>query len=337
MTEYFAWQKKQWTDFLSSFHSDRLAHAYFLSGAEGLGQIEFAKRMLSCLLCDLPNEQGDACGVCQSCLLLETSIHPDYCFLAPEEEGKTIKVDQVRALSQFVHQTAQISKRKFVLLAPADAMNVSASNALLKTLEEPAKNTVLVLVSSHLSRLPATVRSRCQLIPFYAPPFELAKTWLEKNHEKLNTDYSVLLKLSNGAPLRAKAMLESGELELRQALFSEWVDWQRGRFSLMDLSARWAKLSSKTILFHLTTWVADILNLLLINESSNLMNEDFSSELLEITQGLIPSQVSNYFSYLQQQQGMVSSKVSLNEQLFMEDILVNWLKTKKNREISYAR
>jgi DNA polymerase-3 subunit delta' len=84
--------------------------------------------------------------------LLKAGSHPDNFVLEPEEADKPIKVDQVRELVAFVVQTAQLGGRKVVLIEPVEAMNINASNALLKSLEEPSGDTVLLLVSHQPSR-----------------------------------------------------------------------------------------------------------------------------------------------------------------------------------------
>lgn len=111
-----------------------------------------AERLMARLLCQQP--QGlDACGGCKACMLLKAGSHPDNFVLEPEEADKPIKVDQVRELVAFVVQTAQLGGRKVVLIEPVEAMNVNASNALLKSLEEPSGDTVLLLVTHQPSRL----------------------------------------------------------------------------------------------------------------------------------------------------------------------------------------
>jgi DNA polymerase-3 subunit delta' len=110
--------------------------------------------------------------------LLKAGSHPDNFVLEPEEADKPIKVDQVRELVAFVVQTAQLGGRKVVLIEPVEAMNVNASNALLKSLEEPSGDTVLLLVSHQPSRLLPTIKSRCQQVACPQPSLAQSQAWL---------------------------------------------------------------------------------------------------------------------------------------------------------------
>ncbi|HBB79504.1 MAG TPA: DNA polymerase III subunit delta', partial [Pseudomonas sp.] len=153
------------------------AHAYLLHGPAGIGKRDFAERLMALLLCQRPSLEG-ACGACRGCQLLAAQTHPDHYILEPEEVDKAIRVDQVRDLVDFITQTAQLGGRKVVLLEPAEAMNINAANALLKSLEEPAGNTVLLLVSHQPSRLLPTLKSRCVQQACPLPERQQSLDWL---------------------------------------------------------------------------------------------------------------------------------------------------------------
>ena len=157
MAEVYPWQENLWQQLAGRAQH---AHAYLLHGPAGIGKRALAERLMARLLCLSPSGL-DACGNCKSCHLLAAGTHPDNFVLEPEEADKPIKVDQVRELVEFVVQTAQLGGRKVVLLEPAEAMNLNAANALLKSLEEPSGNTVLLLISHQPSRLLPTIKSRC--------------------------------------------------------------------------------------------------------------------------------------------------------------------------------
>ena len=128
--------------------------------------------MVARLLCR-ENEPAGLCSHCRSCTLLAAGSHPDYFDLQPDEGKQVIKVDQVRALIGKLDLTTSISERKVACIHPAEEMNAAAANALLKSLEEPAGNTVLILVSDNPGRLPVTIRSRCQAISVNQPDSQL--------------------------------------------------------------------------------------------------------------------------------------------------------------------
>ena len=146
MTDVLPWQVDLWRQLAGRAQH---AHAYLLHGPAGIGKRLLAEQLMALLLCQRPVE-ARACGECKACQLLAAQTHPDHYVLEPEEVDKAIRVDQVRDLVGFVTQTAQLGGRKVILLEPAEAMNLNAANALLKSLEEPSGDTVLLLSLIHI-------------------------------------------------------------------------------------------------------------------------------------------------------------------------------------------
>ena len=207
----YPWLNRHWSFFSKRLEQDRLAHAVMIEGPAACGKMALADAMVARLLCreDLPQ----ACGLCRSCKLLTGGAHPDYFELQPEEDSEVIKVDQVRELIGKLDLTTSISERKVAYIHPAECMNASAANALLKSLEEPAGNTVLILVSDNPGRLPVTIRSRCQTISVAQPDNQLVQEWLEKTTGKSKDETVAALQAAGGSPLRAAYYLDSPELD----------------------------------------------------------------------------------------------------------------------------
>ena len=207
----------------SALDSERLGHAPLIHGPSGLGKIELARWLVARILC-LDQEGRAPCGACRSCTLLEAATHPDLFTAGIPEEKQQIPVDVVRDLCRGLQLTPSVGRRRVGWIEPAEAMNRNAANALLKTLEEPAPGTWLVLVSHHPERLPATIRSRCQKISVHPPSAEVAMAWLsaqlpDSAHEQL----ALALAAAGGAPVRALELLRDDDglafgLEIRQAL-----------------------------------------------------------------------------------------------------------------------
>ena len=210
-SEMFPWLLDHWAFFIQRLTADRLAHALIIEGPAGSGKMVLARAMVARLLCN--EDQARACGNCRSCQLLAGGAHPDYFNLQPEEDSEVIKVDQVRGLIAKLDLTTSISTRKVAFIHPAECMNKSAANALLKSLEEPAGNALLILVSNHPGRLPATIRSRCQAIVINQPDRQLVQKWLENSSEKPRNEVVSALQAAGGSPLRAQQYLESPELD----------------------------------------------------------------------------------------------------------------------------
>lgn len=184
------WHDQTAAQFTHRYKDSALHSGLLLRGAQGLGKRQFAKKFASLLLCDRvadavshSNEDGLfvdqdlssnqnielACGECSSCLLLLAGTHPDLHFITVEDGKKAVAVDQIRELIEAMQKTPQVSQAKVAIVDPADAMNESASNALLKMLEEPPPHSYFILVSDYFDRLLPTIRSRCYSQPFAIP------------------------------------------------------------------------------------------------------------------------------------------------------------------------
>lgn len=221
-----------------------------MHGPRGVGKLAFAVRFSALLLCEAKAD-NHPCGQCASCRWFRDGNHPDFRLLQPAalepdmdagadveeaEEGAKkgkasaeILVGQVRGLSGFLYTVSHRGARRVALIHPAEALNASAANALLKALEEPPENAVFVLVSHNPSRLPATVRSRCVRIGLPLPAAGPAVAWLSSQGVP---DPARWLSFAGGAPLLA-AELATGErsadrLNLLQAIESG------GEFSVTD-------------------------------------------------------------------------------------------------------
>lgn len=153
---------QQWNYLLNRLQQNNLPHALLLVGDSSSNKSEFANNFAKTLLC----EQQTICKVCRHCQLIAANSHPDFYHLQPEAEGKAIRIDVIRELIEKLNQTAQQNSYKIAIIEPADALNIAASNALLKTLEEPPANTVIFLLTENPNALPATIRSRCQTLKF---------------------------------------------------------------------------------------------------------------------------------------------------------------------------
>jgi len=143
---------------------DRVPSALLFSGDTGIGKRLAAVNYAKAINCLEPVDL-DCCDTCVSCKKIDAATHPDITFTFPEKDE--IKIDAVRKLEEKLFFKALEGRRKIAIVDDADTMNINAANAFLKTLEEPPRDSLVVLVSSNPDGLPDTIRSRCIAIRFY--------------------------------------------------------------------------------------------------------------------------------------------------------------------------
>lgn len=248
------WHAAQWNLLADANTQGRLPHALLLAGPAGVGKRRFAKALATYLLCLEPTTAG-ACRVCRACKLGAADTHPDMAWIAPEETSRAVKIDQIRALADFVGKTAQMGGKKIAVIEPAEAMNINAANALLKSLEEPAGDTHLILISDAPGRLLPTIRSRCLQNAFGVPSTGESLSWLASITGS-NASAERLLRLAGGRPLAALAMHEGDALTLRDGLRDIWlVLWQQR--DCFSVAVRWMEFEPEDVLYWTAIWLQD--------------------------------------------------------------------------------
>ena len=262
----YPWQQDAWQQL--QLLRARMPHAILFHGEAGTGKADFIEAFAQSLLCEAVLADGHACGACASCGWFEQHNHPDYRRVRPEaledeppegdEEATTksatkaaktpskeIKIEQIRALADFMNISTHRQGLRVVVLYPAEALNTPASNALLKTLEEPPPGTVFLLSSNSLERLLPTILSRCRKFALPMPDHAAALAWLK---EQDLADADSWLREQGGAPLAALAQSEAGEREEMEALL------QLLAHPSIDGALKTADKLSKTPLSSVVSW-----------------------------------------------------------------------------------
>lgn len=203
----YPWQMPIWRGLTED--RERLPHALLLHGAQGVGKRGFAQALGQWLLCQNPDPDG-GCGVCAACSWFSQGHHPDYRLIEPQAEageaeagkkgGKYITIEDIRRLGEFLALAAHQGGWRVVVLQPAESMNLAAANALLKTLEEPPRQVLLLLIAHQPGRLLPTVLSRCRKLALPLPSAEQAESWLSGQGRG---DALASLHEAGGAPLLA--------------------------------------------------------------------------------------------------------------------------------------
>lgn len=321
MAEAYPWQEALWQQLAGRAQH---AHAYLLHGPIGIGKRALAERLMARLLCQKP-EGLDACGRCKACHLLAAGTHPDNFVLEPEEADKAIKVDQVRELVSFVVQTAQLGGRKVVLLEPAEAMNLNAANALLKSLEEPSGDTVLLLVSHQPSRLLPTVKSRCvqQACPLPSAASSLA--WLRQAlPDSSAEEHRELLSLAGGSPLAAVRLHGQGVREQRAQVVEGVKKLLKQQQAPSQLAEGWSAVPLPLLFDWFCDWAQLILRYQLTRDEEGLGLADMRKVLQYLAEKTPQPKVLALQDWLLAQRQKVLGKANLNRVLLLEALLVQW-------------
>ncbi len=323
MSDLLPWQQVDWATLQARVHQGRLPHALLLTGRAGLGKYHFARAFATALLCAQPDAQGLACGQCRSCTLLAAGSHPDYLEAMPEEPGKAIKIDQVRALIASLRLTSQYNGYKIAILSPAEAMNRAAANSLLKTLEEPRSDTLLCLCSHEPTRLPATIRSRCQRLTMQSPARDTALGWLRAQSENGlgEEEGALLLELTGGAPLAAHALAEQGALAQRQTMLQALQGVLAGTHDPIAIAQDWLKLGLDLPLYWLYRWVTDLIRLQLDGQAP-ISNRDQRDALQDMGERVDSRWLFRYLDTLHE--AMRAARGQANAQLVLESLLSPW-------------
>ncbi len=194
--------------------SGRLHHCLIFEGPAGVGKANMAMWLASRMNCE--SKLGAPCGQCWPCRAIAKGHHPDVLKvgLDPERTARLVSVRQAREVLAALALRPHSARRRFVIIDPADAMNVEAANALLKTFEEPPADTGFVLVTDQPGALLATVRSRAQRVRLSRVDHDEMVRWLEGRGV---ADPIWIARMAEGCPARALALAEGEGVEWRAA------------------------------------------------------------------------------------------------------------------------
>ncbi len=305
--------------------------ALLIHGRRGIGKHALALNLAQALLCELPQEDGLACGRCASCRYAVAGQHPDLLRLELSEfdsdEGEFVAVDtiaiaRIRMLIDFVQITSHRQRAKVAVIAPAERMNPQAANALLKTLEEPPPGTFLILVADQPGRLPATIRSRCRQLPAPAPDLDSARAWLAAQQV---ADPAAVLAQAGGAPGVALELAAPALQTERRAWLAALAE-PRG-FAVATLAARVeagtreerrARLARA--IEWLLAWTADLARV--AAGSAARQNPDFARELNTLARRVAPLAPFRYHDQLLRQRALLAHP--LQPRLVAEAVLIDY-------------
>ncbi len=314
-----------------------LHHAYLFAGPEGVGKATAARLLAQAANCE--GSSLDPCGECPPCRKIARGVHPDVIVLSEERTmakagrwepksgrapSKDIVVDQIRDLVDHRLALRRFEGRhRFVIVDPADAMNVQAQNALLKTLEEPPDETTLVLVAAQADSLLPTIRSRCLRVAFVPLPREVIEEKL-RAAGRPPEEARLAVALSGGSLGRALA-LDAGALAERRRAVEEaaalspddagrWIAFARDRGSDREAARETCEL--------ILVWLRDVLARAAAGASAPLALADLAAATEAAASGLSPFEVFRRGERVKQALSALAHNAS--PALALERMLIGW-------------
>ena len=301
------WHKEFADSWRDRIEQQRLPHAVLLAGPVGVGKRAAAAWMVGHRLAvagtpDLPQYP------------VEPPEHADLQWLKAPEGKQAIGIEQIRDLVNGLSLTSYAGGAKAAVIEPANAMTTNAANSLLKTLEEPPGDTLIVLIADRTGHLPATIFSRCQRIDFSPPTEPEGLAWLERLQH--NSAWAEAFRVAGGAPLAAVAAVE--QIDTSNAMARDFAAVGAGRISAIEVAARWSKIEPAFVL----DWLARQLQIS-IRAASGIRSGTAGSAIDESV--LRRMDMRNLFCYLDIINRLrAQSAGSYNVQLTLESLLIDW-------------
>ncbi|OTG83003.1 DNA polymerase III subunit delta' [Acinetobacter sp. ANC 4648] len=316
-SQVYPWQQQIWETLTGRFPN--LGHGLLFYGKQGCGKQAFAQHFLAWVLC-LNKKPKAACGECSSCLWLKSDTHPNYVHISTDEDNKKqnakIKIEKIRDLLPFVQQT--VDGWRVIVIEPAEALNMSSANALLKTLEEPGERIMIILLADHYLKLPATIRSRLQHYALDRISLEQGEAYLKEYlPESEASNISLLMSLSNQMPLQALELAQSTWLKLRADFVQDWQKLVIQKNMPMQLASKWNKLLIFSDFIQMFEYLLS--DLICVKLNQVVKNEDLDFKVL--AEQYQVQTLFDIYECLQQSKQMVDQNVQTNliiDQLFIK-------------------
>ena len=324
------WHKSAYSKLKKMIDQNHFPHALLITGVEKIGKFELAQKLIQTLLCE---EQS--CGQCELCLtlkkdnpredlehsvLIRRSYYPNliYCRNELNDSGtmsKDIRVDQVRVFCESLGKTADALQIGVIFYA--DQMNANAANSLLKTLEEPRRNTLIILLAHNANSLPATILSRCQSVHINPTYDQESASWLSQNIDKeVRADFDALqlLEGAHGVPFKAIEDLEGD-------YFFQYQNWQN---LLLEIAINPARICETELFDGNELQVLSCLQQLL-TEGIKLKVLKYDSANLELNKVIEKTSQRYLFKLLDDTSRAIAlSKTTVNMKLLLDNVLIVW-------------
>ncbi|THB63423.1 MAG: DNA polymerase III subunit delta' [Gammaproteobacteria bacterium] len=314
------WQMDQWQKLRQGIESERFPHAIIIGGEADTGKALFSDFIAAFLFCKKEGRE-QACGECAECRYYQAGSHPDFRLVEPEKEGGIITVNQIRELSSFFSMSSQMMGYKIAIIRPADRMNTNAANSLLKTLEEPAGKSLIILVSDLPLSLPATIRSRCQMVESSIDDHKSITDWVSQQQQEQSIEkIEDALAAVSGRPLAAIEFLKPEYQENRLSVLQEFESALLSNKNILDTAKKWSSVNTKEVLEFLISWAIDIAIYKSTENTEMLKNRDIRQRIITISNNLELKSVIAFSEKAMEARRFIDRKV--NVQLLLEELLV---------------
>jgi DNA polymerase-3 subunit delta' len=316
-----------------------LPPALLIHGIEGIGKNVLATYLGQSTLCEQTSSLDDPCGRCPSCDLFKAETHPDFKLLTNDEDDSSaaesgsstskksksvISVKSVRNLGTFCVTKPHRGHAKVIIIDPAENLNQSASNALLKNIEEPAEFLHFILIAKHKETLIPTLLSRCLKVHARPPDAKEASEWITTHSEGIIKDklkMQLAINLSGNAPLASLKLIDDDEFFVtRDKILSFLSQNQIDIFALATLCEKIETSTLQTIFYAL---LHDLM--LSGHKEESLFHEDKKTEIRQIRRSITPNAFSRWQSVFNDY--LKSANHPLNRRLALEALFLKWPQT----------
>jgi DNA polymerase-3 subunit delta' len=319
--ELVPWLEPQFKSVIDRADKQVLPHALLLGGEKYQGKTALANAIARYMLCRT-RVAGNACGECKGCLLFNAGSHPDLKLVEPQD-SRFIVVDSIRGLIDWANQTAQQGGHKVVIIKPAEAMNIAAANALLKCLEEPVANTLIILVSDRPGSLLATIRSRCQRVLIPNPDRATAMQWLG-GILPAQDPIRDLLESCGGKPLKALEMHQLGILQQRDTIQSVLGGIWSGKLLAHEGASQLIKFDPEQVVDLFYYWLVDMLKSSQSGKELDNKNKEMQLKFNLICEKKGLTALYRFHDHLSGQRAALLSASNPNKQLLIESVLIDF-------------
>jgi DNA polymerase-3 subunit delta' len=307
-------------DFLNtSILNHKIAHAYLFYGPAHIGKTKVAEYFICSLFCS----HQSPCFKCDQCRPVLNHFHPDNFWVREESETKTIKIQQTRQIKDFIYASPFAANYKIVIIDKSDYLTLAAANSLLKILEEPPAQSILILMARNFKNLPATLRSRCQSLRFVAPLNQELEEFLKNKYSLKEKERKEIMGLSLGRPGLAVNFMENpAELAREKELLAQLInrleeDSEESHWQLADLIFK-SEISLERILNIFLIILRYLILAKTKSSQENYLNIPDKSLLKNYSQ----KRLQNFINQILRTQFLLETNT--NKKLVIENLLINF-------------